>query len=134
MFLDNFKNRIIHRGLDYFYNDNVKEVKRIDYDVISGVVEGSEEYEVTIDINNPHNSTCSCPYGDLCKHMVALYFEAFPDVAKEYSYEEYDEDEWYKQDDEYDDYHYNFIPPINYDELLDNFINSLNISLWNEIS
>ena len=49
MFLDNFKNRIIHRGLDYFYNDNVKEVKRIDYDVISGVVEGSEEYEVTID-------------------------------------------------------------------------------------
>ena len=94
---------------------------------IYGVVEGSEDYDVKIDIENPYNSTCSCPYGDLCKHMVALYFEAFPDMSEDYSDDYYEEDyDWY-DDDEEDDYYGRsyFIAPTNYDELLDRYIESL---------
>jgi len=124
MFLDNFKPRIINRGLVYFYEERVKKIDFIDESTVVGVVEGSEDYEVKIDIENSRNSTCSCPYEDLCKHMVALYFEAFPDMSTDYLDNDYEEDyDWYDDDNE-DDYYKRsyFIPPTNYDELLNNYI------------
>lgn len=104
MFLDKFKERIIYRGLQYFNDERVKKIDFIDMNIISGVVEGNEDYYVKIDIDNPDNSTCSCPCDGLCKHMVALYFEAFPDMTKNYSDSYYEEEyDWY--DDEEDDYY-----------------------------
>ena len=129
MFLDNFKPRIINRGLVYFYEERVKKIDFIDESTVVGVVEGSEDYEVKIDIENSRNSTCSCPYEDLCKHMVALYFEAFPDMSTDYLDNDYEEDyDWYDDDNE-DDYYKRsyFIPPTNYDELLNNYIEGLSI-------
>lgn len=41
-----------------------------------------------INIEHPRSSKCNCPHAEgrriVCKHMVALYFSVFPDVAKEY--------------------------------------------------
>ncbi len=55
-----------------------------------GNVRGSNDmhYDVTIDIEHPRKSKCNCPHADskriVCKHMAALYFTAFPKLAKEY--------------------------------------------------
>ncbi len=49
---------------------------------------GSENntYAVKIDILHPRKSKCNCPHADekqiICKHMVAVYFTAFPEEAE----------------------------------------------------
>ena len=49
---------------------------------------GADPYQVTINTEHPWRSKCNCPHADgrrvVCKHMVALYFAAFPDEAKQY--------------------------------------------------
>ena len=56
-----------------------------------GKVAGSngEEYNVYVDEEHPYKCQCGCAYVEgkpriICKHMVALYFAAYPDEAKNY--------------------------------------------------
>lgn len=74
------------RGYEYFMDDKIQFVKKLDDTHFFGAVAGSEAkpYAVTIDIEHPKRSTCDCPFANglkVCKHMVALYFAAFPEEA-----------------------------------------------------
>lgn len=74
------------RGYEYFMEDKVQFIKKLDGTHFVGAVTGSEAepYSVTIDIEHPKRSTCDCPFANglkVCKHMVAIYFAAFPEEA-----------------------------------------------------
>ncbi len=74
------------RGYEYFTENKVQLVKKIDSTHVYGEVAGSEPdpYIVTIDLEHPKRSDCSCPFSNgfkVCKHMVAVYFAAFPEEA-----------------------------------------------------
>ena len=49
---------------------------------------GGNTYETLIDIDHPKRSKCNCPHAAgrliVCKHMIAVYFTAFPVEAKKY--------------------------------------------------
>lgn len=74
------------RGYEYYMEDKVQFVKKLDDTHFGGAVTGSEAepYAVTIDIAHPKRSTCDCPFANglkVCKHMVAIYFAVFPEEA-----------------------------------------------------
>lgn len=75
------------RGYDYFIAGKVSECCPIDEHGFEGRVSGSEgaEYHVRIDVEHPRKSTCDCPFAKdrvaVCKHKIALYFEAVPGSA-----------------------------------------------------
>lgn len=74
------------RGYEYFIEDKVQFIKKLDGTHFVGAVTGSEAepYAVTIDIEHSKRSTCDCPFANglkVCKHMVAVYFAAFPEEA-----------------------------------------------------
>jgi hypothetical protein len=73
---DSFK-----RGLKYFEEGRVKQVDFFG-DTITAVVQGAENYRVTIRVNEDIEGRCSCPYdwGGYCKHVVAtliLYSQGY---------------------------------------------------------
>lgn len=77
------------KGYEYYCEDRVKSVTKIDDTHYSGEVSGSNAtpYSVTIDLEHPKRSKCTCPFANghkVCKHMVALYFKAFPNEAYDY--------------------------------------------------
>lgn len=73
------------RGLDYYKENKVCDYKKINDSEYEGVVNGSngKKYNVFMDIEHPRKSKCNCPHAKdkriICKHIVALYFTAFPD-------------------------------------------------------
>ena len=90
------------RGYEYYKANKVETYRGIYSSQIQGKVSGSENshYDVLIDTERPRNSKCNCPhaYGKriICKHMIALYFTAFPEEANKYyndiiAYEEEEE-------------------------------------------
>ena len=135
--------RISRRGYDYYKNGKVIDCMCESDNQYKGLVEGSYNnfYKVSIDLKNPYNSRCDCPYAkdnkNICKHMIALLFTASEEAVFEYETENFNEyDEEYEE--EYDEYlrYYNnysdrenirdkFIEPIFYDELLNDFIEDL---------
>ena len=70
--------RIFQRGEEYFDNDLVDDAAfSFDINTFSAIVEGNEKYKVTI-IRDEGNVTgsCTCPYGGICKHIVAALLYA----------------------------------------------------------
>lgn len=77
------------RGYEYYCDDKVRLVTRLDETHFGGTVAGSEAepYNVVIDLEHPKRSTCGCPFANgrkVCKHMVAVFFAAFPEEARQY--------------------------------------------------
>lgn len=76
--------RSVYRGYEYYKQQRVLDIEKLDDEVFVGEVAGSEGacYEVTIDATHPRKSQCTCPHAAgrkiVCKHMVALYFSAYP--------------------------------------------------------
>lgn len=81
-------NASLWRGYDYYEKKKVKDLQRIDDAHYSAFVEGTAEepYRVHIELDHPRRSTCNCPHADgkriVCKHIMAVYFSAFPEEAK----------------------------------------------------
>ena len=79
-----------YRGYDYFKDKKVLSIEQSGDTAFTGVVSGSNgaRYDVTIDLDHPRKSQCICPHAAgrrvICKHMVALYFTAFPEEAAKY--------------------------------------------------
>ena len=74
-----FKAHILERGLNYYEMGAVNSLKRTDRGY-TAEVEGSEEYQVEIELEDEYISdmTCDCPYaydGNNCKHMAAVLYE-----------------------------------------------------------
>jgi uncharacterized Zn finger protein len=90
------------RGLDYYKNKRIKNLKRIsDYEFTSTAI-GTNNYDIYLDVLHPKKSTCTCPLANgkriICKHIVATFFTAFPDEAKNF------EEEQERKQKEYEDY------------------------------
>ena len=81
--LENFEqyidNTILQRGYRYFKNGHVRELEEITPGKYQAIVEGTEDYTVTIHIQDGviTEHICDCPYdmGPVCKHVVAVIFE-----------------------------------------------------------
>lgn len=80
----------VWRGMDYYENKKVLSCNKMDENVYEGMVQGNDRkcYTVHIDKLHPRKSTCNCPFADgrrvVCKHMIALYFNAEPQAAKDF--------------------------------------------------
>ena len=78
------------RGYEYYNSGKVKSCQKVDDNQYEGEVAGSNErcYQVNINLEHPRSSRCSCPHAEgkriVCKHMVALFFSAFPEEAEDY--------------------------------------------------
>lgn len=75
-----FYGRILSRGWNYFQDGAVTELSCSDNHIFATVV-GSEEYEVSIELENNgvRFMDCSCPfaeYDENCKHMAAVLYAA----------------------------------------------------------
>ena len=92
------------RGVEYYHENHVKEWENTGKYQYQGKVRGSgnQLYDVNIDVAHPKRSTCNCAFADgrrvICKHMVAMYFDIFPEKEKEM--EEYIENEQRKYEQE----------------------------------
>lgn len=79
-----------YRGYEYYKAKNVQKVDHVGEGEIGGSVSGSgnNTYDVRINLAHPRKSQCSCPHAAgkqvVCKHMVAVYFTAFPTEAERY--------------------------------------------------
>lgn len=74
-----FRPHIIERGYDYFLAEAVDDFE-VHEGMINAIVEGSDDYVVTIEFSKEKITTlyCDCPYaadGNHCKHMAAVLFE-----------------------------------------------------------
>ncbi|MBQ7240261.1 MAG: SWIM zinc finger family protein [Bacilli bacterium] len=90
------------RGLDYYKKNKIKNLKKLnDFEYTSEVI-GSETYSVYLDVSHPRRSTCNCPHANgkriICKHIVATFFEVFPQEAINF------EKEQERLQEEYEDY------------------------------
>ena len=77
-FKDDFNTRILSRGYEY-YEDGLVEDVLLKGNIVTAKVEGSETYDVSVEIDNGIfiDGDCTCPYasdGSYCKHMAALLY------------------------------------------------------------
>ena len=78
------------RGSEYYRENKVLTCEKLNETSFKGMVSGSNHssYDVLIDLEHPRKSKCNCPHANgkriICKHMVALYFSAFPEEAENY--------------------------------------------------
>ena len=77
-FKDDFNTRILSRGYEY-YEDGLVEDVLLKGNITTAKVEGSETYDVSLEIDNGIfiDGDCTCPYasdGSYCKHMAALLY------------------------------------------------------------
>lgn len=88
-FINLASNKSAWRGYEYYTENRVNYHISCGNSEYRGKVSGNgRTYDVHINIEHPRSSSCNCPHAEgkriVCKHMVALYFSIFPDVAKEY--------------------------------------------------
>ena len=90
------------RGLDYYKENKISNLKKISNFEYTSKVNGTEIYNVYLNIEHARKSTCNCPLANgkriICKHIVATYFKAFPKEAINF------EKEQEKLQEEYENY------------------------------
>lgn len=82
----------VYRGYEYYCAGKVLYVQQINDYEIKGLIKGTarEPYKVYINLSKVRSSSCDCPFANgrkICKHMIAVFFAAFPDEAKKYKAE-----------------------------------------------
>jgi uncharacterized Zn finger protein len=85
-FESNIEKKILNRGFDYYEQKNVEDVDVLGNGEFSAIVEGTDDYEVFVKIENEKVTDYTCPYdyGDVCKHIVAvLYYIRDAEMHKE---------------------------------------------------
>ncbi|QMV42749.1 SWIM zinc finger family protein [Cohnella cholangitidis] len=68
---DHFGDVTLSRGFQYYKQGCVVKLTLPSQRTIKAVVEGSEYYQVEIDLDSLSASRCNCPVGRNCKHMFA---------------------------------------------------------------
>ena len=97
------------RGYEYYTEKKVLSFTQTGESEYAGQVVGNGLVPYQVKINTAHirQSKCNCPHADgrrvICKHMVALFFAAFPDEAEQYmeEVEEYEREEQQRIEDHY---------------------------------
>lgn len=69
-----FSSDILQRGEEYFEEGNVQSIDLVSPRSITGIVQGSEDYDVSVSIDDAGDIVCecSCPCDFNCKHAAAL--------------------------------------------------------------
>ena len=133
---------VIWRGYEYYKDIKVINFRKESDSVFYGSVKGTTTYDVKIDINHTvKNTYCNCPFAKdnrkICKHMVALYFTAFPNEAERYIKnveEERIEEERFNEmygypDEDFEDYEDNEeIKDSFIYEVISDYVNKLSVS------
>lgn len=77
-FENSIEKKILDRGFDYYEQEHVEDVEALGNGEFSAIVEGSEDYDVFIKIENDKITeyACTCPYdySNVCKHIVAVLY------------------------------------------------------------
>lgn len=79
-----------YKGFEYYKAKKVISFSKINEEEFEGKVLGSynNHYDVIINEKHVRKSSCNCPHAAgsriICKHMVALFFEAYPNELKKY--------------------------------------------------
>lgn len=68
---------IIERGYAYFSDGVVFNTRVEQRAYLASDVQGTEVYRVRLDMNTVQNSTCTCPYSRICKHIAATFFQMY---------------------------------------------------------
>ena len=97
------------RGYEYYTAKKVLSLSQTGENEYIGIVAGNGPVPYQVKINTAHvrQSKCNCPHADgrrvICKHMVALFFAAFPDEAEQYfeEVEEYEREEEQRREEHY---------------------------------
>ena len=113
----------VYRGYEYFLENKVLSCNQLNDSEYEGTVKGTAQnpYSVHLNLKKPKISTCDCPFANglkICKHMVAVFFTAFPDEARKYKAEldaYYEEEE--EREAELDDMLQNYIKKLSKSEL-----------------
>lgn len=123
------------RGLDYYKENKVSDYKKTSDSEYEGIVNGSngKKYNVFMDIEHPRKSKCDCPHAKdkriICKHIVALYFTAFPAEVDKFLKEVEEAEKEYKA---YEEELYNktikYINSMSKNELKEALIEILNVA------
>jgi uncharacterized Zn finger protein len=82
-FIDNLTEEAIKSNIDFVIYQRGREyydkgqVKNVSFDssgnIVSAIVKGGEKYSVRIFSENGEiTGSCTCPYGDVCKHITAV--------------------------------------------------------------
>ncbi len=72
---------ILARGLHYLADNRVTALA-LEGTLVTATVEGTESYSVQLDVDRfPGRSLCTCPYGDLCKHMAAVALQVLEEAG-----------------------------------------------------
>ncbi|KOR25187.1 SWIM zinc finger family protein [Clostridium sp. L74] len=79
-FQEYINDTILDRGYGYYIAGNIIEVSKWSDNEYIFQIEGTEDYQVIVNINDNGeilDSSCDCPYdfGPICKHEVAAYFK-----------------------------------------------------------
>ncbi|MDE5772519.1 MAG: SWIM zinc finger family protein [Ruminococcus sp.] len=74
-----FDMTILQRGRNYYHDGSVLSIEKIDENEYTAEVEGSELYDVTVEMDdngNIYDISCDCPYdmGEYCKHEAAVLY------------------------------------------------------------
>ena len=132
---------VIQRGYEYYKDKKVINFRKESDTVFYGSVKGTTTYDVKIDINHTvKNTYCNCPFAKdnrkICKHMVALYFTAFPNEAEQYieniaeqeriEEERFNEMYGYLYDEDFE--YYEEINGYVMYEVVSNYVNNLTVS------
>lgn len=74
---------IAGRGKSYQRDGNVQDLARTPGGGLIAWVEGSERYATRVELKTGElSSDCTCPYGDVCKHAVAVALEYLDHVKR----------------------------------------------------
>lgn len=122
----------VWRGMDYYKNKKVIAWEKSGTDTYDGKVSGSanSKYFVHIDKAHPRKSTCNCPFAEgrrvVCKHMIALYFTAEPQAAKDFlkKVEQWEAEEAEREKQHYDDLK-KYVKGLSKTELQEQLLNAL---------
>jgi uncharacterized Zn finger protein len=75
--------RILSRGQGYQRSHRVKELVQTQTGALVAWVYGGQKYATEVDFENEELiSVCTCPYGDNCKHAVAVVLEYLDQLKK----------------------------------------------------
>ncbi|WNS41969.1 SWIM zinc finger family protein [Paenibacillus sp. MMS20-IR301] len=67
-----FDDLTLKRGFQYYKQKRVQAFRMITGQRIMSLVEGREDYAVTLELDHLQQSHCDCPVSGPCKHMVAV--------------------------------------------------------------
>ena len=116
------------RGLEYYNNNKVEKIEKINENEYKSIVTGNKKYEVYLNIEHVRKSKCNCPHADgkriICKHIVATYFKAFPNEAVNFEEEQNElEKEYEKEQEELYDKVINYLHKMKKEDLISEIIN-----------